>query len=154
MEFLYSRGNAILTNKIIFDKTEETFYMYKDVETNFSVMLGCAYLGMDINLIDMQVYGVSGLCPTNMWVKKELKMPQNVISGRVKINEDKELKAGMGIYIVEKTPIYFDEKNNWICIGKHNSLEYTDSIKFVDNAFICLNGNEFKALWINIINNE
>ena len=154
MKFIYSRTNKISINRIIFDKIEESFYMERSIETNFSVMLGCAYLGVDINLIDMQIYGASGLCPMNIWIKEKLKLPKYVINGNVKINSNEELKAGIGVAMFEKLPIYFDEEKKWICIGEKDFLEYTDSIKFIENAIICLKCNEFKALWINIINDN
>lgn len=49
----------------------------------------------------------------------------------------------------ENSKIYFNEENNWICIGNSNIKDYDYALKFMENAIICLKNSEFEALWIN-----
>jgi len=119
--------------------------------THFTLMTGCVYLGMDINLDNMQLMGITGFCPRSAWDGEILVPPNNIEEGRVFIKTKRNWMPGMGDDLAEETPIYFCEENNWICIGDKDINNYDCNVKFMENAIISLKNNEFKALWINPI---
>lgn len=152
--YFYKNSNNFLKAKVFYNEQELSFITKPNYITDFTIMTGAAYLGLDINLSNKLVMSISGCCPKYNWIKTNLKMQENIEKGDVMIETDIDLIAGTGIELFEKLPIYYCEENNWVCIGnKHNNNDYTN-IRFMENAIISLKNNEFKALWINLTHSK
>lgn len=136
---------------VLYYEDDRGFTTEPDYITHFTLMTGCAYLGLDINLDNMQIMTITGFCPKNSWNRQKLVLPTQIEEGRILVKTKKQWLQGMGDYLAKETEIYFSEESNWLCIGDKNVKNYNCNIKFMNNAIISLKDNEYKALWINPI---
>lgn len=147
----YKDTNIYTKAKILYSEKDRGFITKPDYITHFTLMIGCGYLGFDINLESMQLMTITGLCPKEIWNKAKLNPPKIIEEGKIFIRTEKKWISGAGDSLREDTPIYFCEKNKWICLGNKNINDYNCSVKFMENAIISLNNEKFEALWIKLI---
>lgn len=147
----YKELSTAIKADLLYCEEDRGFNTEPDYITHFTLMIGCAYLGLDINLDNMQIMTITGFCPKNSWNRQKLVLPNKIEEGRILIRTKRKWLQGMGDYLLDRTEAYFCEENNWLCIGDKDIKHYNCNIKFMNNAIISLKNNEFKALWINPI---
>ncbi len=150
MKFEVSPNFQDSKRNVIYSNQEHSFDMDISLYTDFTLMLGCAYLGLDVNLSSMDVVNVSGFCPSDTWIKKNLCFPIATQQGTIKIIPESDLCNGTGIYLFDEADVYFDENSGWCYIdGKMEMLpEY--NVQFCENAIFSLCGNILVGIWIHL----
>lgn len=148
---IHKRIEDDIKSKVIYYDKEEGITTEPYYQTNFTIMTGGAYVGLDINLDNMQLLAISGSCPKNTCIFELIEPPKNIDSASIIIDTKENWLEGMGTYIQENNTIYYNSKNNWFCIGEKDNNKYDCSVKFMENVILCLENNKFKALWFNPI---
>lgn len=147
--FLKDSGKR-LNAKVIYVEEDSSFSTYPIYNADLTLMTGAAYLGFDINLSNMLLLSVWGCCPKYCWIETELKYPINIEDGEIIIQTERKLIQGVSIDLINESPIYFCKENGLVCVGDKNIDNYDYSIRFMENAIISLENNEFRALWIDL----
>ena len=150
MKFIFQETNEQNKQRIFYDEKDLSFSCENLNDCNFTIMTGCAYIGIDINLYNGQVLQVSGCCPRIVWKEKKLKMPDNIKNGKIFVKIDEKWKDGTGVYLSnKKIPIYFDKVKKCICIGNYKSSMQDFNIRIASNLIISLSKNkELKTIFI------
>lgn len=147
--YFFKNSNKPIKVKVLYNKEDMSISSKPIYMSDVSIMTGAAYLGLELNLSNMLIVSMWGCCHKRCWKRTELTPPANVEDGEIMLKTDRELIAGIAIDLEKETPIYFCEKNNWICIGDKNISNYDCNIRFMENAIMSLKHNECKAIWIN-----
>ena len=81
MKFIFQETYEQNNQRIFYDEKDLSFSCKNSNDCNFTIMTGCAYIGMEINLYNGQVLQISGCCPKITWKEKELRIPDNIKNG-------------------------------------------------------------------------
>lgn len=133
---------------VVYSKQERSFDMDISLSADFTLMLGCSYLGLDVNLSSMEAVNVSGFCPSDTWIKKDLCVPAATRQGTIKIISESDLCSGTGIYLFDKADIYFDENSGWCYIDGRTGFPPEYNAQFCENAVFGLCGDILVGIWI------
>lgn len=134
---------------LIYIEKEQSFCSKPFLTSDFTLMLGCAYLGLDVSLSSMEILNVSGLCPQHLWIPKKLALPRVVVAGSVILETSDDWMNGTGIDLFEKAPIYYDRKTNWCCVSNNLDEPPDQNIEFSKGCILSFASGKFIALWLN-----
>jgi len=150
MKFIFKEESIKNTQEIYYFANDVSFTCEEWNQCDFTIMIGCAYIGIDISLYNKQVLQISGACPKQAWIKKKLEPPNQLKEGKIYLETKEEFSKGTGIYLTDRNiPIYFDIKNNCICIGNYNVKDSDCNVKISSNLIISLSKDKIKSIWIN-----
>jgi len=148
MDFIFEYTENYNIGGPIYILEEESFNFKPYVESDFTLMLGCSYLGLNISTKTKALVNISGLCPKRIWKCEKLNVPQNVVKGNVILVTDEILMSGTGKDLLTNTVILYDSENNWFCIKPNYDIQSDLKIQFADNCILCLSKGRFAELWI------
>ena len=151
MEFEIEFKSAYDERDIVYHAVEQEFDMNSSIYTDFTLMVGCGYLGIDVSLLSSEIVGISGFCPQKLWISSSLYPPNIKENGVVKIQSNDELCSGTGISLFDDAQIYYDNKNKYCYIDGHTKLVPKHNIRLGKNAIISLCGKIITGIWIRII---
>jgi hypothetical protein len=157
MRRLYSLNFEVLPNsqedkrKVVYSNQECSFDMDVSLPNDFTLMLGCAYLGLDVLLSSLEVVNISGFCPNDRWIKKTLCLPSAKQQGTIKIISESGLCNGTGTYLFEDADMYFDENSGFCYIDGRTQLLPDFNVRFCENAIFSLCGDALVGIWIQLI---
>ncbi len=154
MKFEVSSNFQDSKRKVIYLNQEHSFDMDISLYTDFTLMLGCAYLGLDVTLSSLEVVNVSGFCPSNGWIRKTLCSPIATQQGTIKIVPEIDLCNGTGTYLFDEADVYFDENSGWCYIDGKMKLLPEYNVQFCENAIFSLCGNVLVGIWIQLAKNS
>jgi len=141
------------SDKLIYDGILTYFeneFSYEPIRgSDYTIMLGCSYLGLDISINTNRIINITGYCSKHTWIPKALVLPDDIVVGAVRFNSDEELLRGLGEYLFEEIPIYYDKTTNWCCITKNLDVKSDENIEFARNCILSLSKGKFVALWLN-----
>lgn len=153
MKFDISPNLQSRKRKVIYLNEEHSFCMDVFLDTDYTLMLGCVYLGLDVDLSSMDVVNISGVCPNYTWKKKNLCPPIATQQGTIKIISgisESDLCPGTGIYLFDKTDMYFDENSGWCYIDCKVELHPEVNVQFCENTIFSLSGNDLVGIWVHL----
>ena len=113
--------------------------------SDFSLMTGCDYLGIDVNTQNNRIYGISGYLSVKKLQKSKILFPSNIIEGSVFIKNESFVPGTVSDYtqpLIGK----FDHYSKCICLG-NNECEAT-SIKISEDVFISIRDEKLIAIFI------
>lgn len=148
MEFSFIPDENNDNRKIIYHDDESSFDMSESLFSDFSLMIGCIYLGLDICLNSLQIVNISGYCPSHLWINRKLSLPSDIKEGVVKIKTDEDFCSGTGTYLYDDSKIYYDTNNNFCYIECVKNQDADCNIKFCNNGIISLYRNKLVGIWI------
>jgi len=151
MKFYMNDKTGLILSEPKYDIEEQSFFFDPSLESDFTLMLGCSYLGLNIFLKSRMLVSFSGYCPKHLWHEEILQPPQRVVSGMVVIECNDTLISGAGIYLFEQTNLFYDKNSNWCCVKALNNIQADVNIEFAPNCVISLSGGNFVALWFKLI---
>lgn len=146
MEFYAGKIKDDFTGNLLYDKQDSSFIYESDLSANFSIMVGGAYLGLDIDLASMKVQAISGYSPMHIWVKSDLVVPTKVEKRELYVKTGKQWHVGEGTSYAEWA-IYFDSVSKWVCLGEKERNNYL-FIEFAHNCFAGLLQGQIKAIYL------
>lgn len=148
MNCFYSEGEQISNTRIVYDSNEESIIMEPSPDSDFTLMLGSAYLGLDINLDTREVVGISGFCPKRNWENKMLSIPKTFEDGKLFFQEAHQHQIGTGAALFDESTIYFDEGTNWCCLKpKTTWVPGKRNIRLGENLIVCLAEQKLVEIW-------
>ena len=150
MKFEVASQHQAEKRKVIYSNQEQCFDMDRSLHTDFTLMLGCAYVGLDVSLSSMEVVNISGFCPTDTWIKKTLHAPIPTRLGTIKIVSRLDLCNGTGTYLFDDADVYFDENSGWCYIDGKMKLSPEQNVQFCENVLFSLCGNFLVGIWIHL----
>lgn len=80
-------------------------------DSDYSIMLGCGYLGLDISLGNNAVDGISGYCPLDCIEHKPISFSRSAINAKLGITFATPPISGTGCYLCSKTIRHYDSGN-------------------------------------------
>lgn len=150
MKFEISPDSQHCKRKVIYSNQEHSFDMDTYWYTDFTIMLGCAYIGLDVDLSSLEVVNVSGFCPSENWIKKPLCTPVETCRGTIKIVSNSDMCEGTGTYLFDEAVMYFDEDSRWCYIDGMTRLLTECNVRFCENVMFSLCGNALVGVWIHL----
>ncbi len=137
-------------NKVpIYNLVEKSFIYEPFEDSDFSLMLGASYVGLDINIKTMLAVQVSGYSPKSTW-KLTSSSPPNADSGSLVLFSSEILFSGTGIdYYEFNKNVFYNKRNGWICIGD-TSWDNSNAccVAFENNTIAVVKNKKLVALWI------
>ena len=107
----------------IFYKNNEFIFESKDGNGEFSLMIGKGYCELSIAKFNSRIYSFGGVNFKENWIND-------------------------GIWYTENWNTYYDEKNNFICIGDSRVNTNSKAVEFCKNIVAVIEKDELKAIWI------
>ncbi|MBE6742814.1 hypothetical protein [Faecalispora jeddahensis] len=146
MKFYVRNIMKDFTGNLLYDKKENSF-IYEPFETiDFSIMIGGAYVGLDISLKTMKVLAVSGYSPMDTWVKSLLTIPNKIDKFELYVHADKQWHQGEGTSYAE-WQAYYDPDSKWVCIG-NKEIRNSLFVEFANNCFAVINQNQVYSIYL------
>ncbi len=136
--------------QVIYLDQEHSFYTEPFLYSDFTVMLGCDYIGLDVDLSSSKIMNISGFSSQKNWINKILSAPATTKNGTIKIISDSELCAGTGTYLFERADMYCNIINGWCYIDGMTELRADQNIRFCENIIFSLCGNSLVGIWIRL----
>ena len=136
---------------VVYAEQEQSFDMDVSLKSDFTLMLGCAYLGLDVALSSSEVVNISGFCPREKWIEKALSLPVATQKGAIRIVPEQDLCNGTGMNLFEEAELYFDNNREMCYIAGNTKLTPEHIVQFCENAFFCLSGNVLVGIWIQLL---
>ena len=131
----------------IYIRSEQSFLYHPWKSSDFSLMVGCGYVGLDICLKTGTITQVSGLCPFNTWKNGNFFLPKANL-GNIKLVNAKEYMKGTGIqYANWKQPI-FNKSNGWIFMGRNKHQKTDEFVTFAQDTIAEICDGEIVCIWI------
>ena len=131
----------------IYDLEEKEFSFEPWGNTSFAVMLGAAYVSLDIAAENGIAYYVSGYSPKRLWISQRLSTPDST-KGQLQITSDTAFQRGMGTYYTQGWQTFFDTSTGWICMGDRNEKKDCEVVEFGTNTLAVVKNGELKAVWV------
>ncbi len=151
MEFEIILREIEKERQVLYFNQEQSFDMNIIEPSHYSLMLGCAYLGLDFSLNSLEIVNISGFCPNNLWINKSLVPPNILEYGIIKIIKTDDLVEGAGEYLFDKSVIYYDTTNNYCYIDAKTGMYPDRYIQVFKNVIISLCNQKLVGLWIKVI---
>lgn len=136
--------------QVLYLADERSFGMDVFLPSDFTLMTGCAYLGLDVSLTNSQIVNLSGFCPKDTWTRKELTPPDTSEAATILFVADLELVSGAGMYLYDNSQAYFDESNHWCYIELEPKQTPDRSVRFCKNAILSFCGDALLGVWIQL----
>lgn len=133
--------------KQIYRKSEQSFDFEPDINSDFSLMLGTSYVGIETDLSTGRLLYLSGFSPMKSWEKSKLILP-DFVDGTIYIEELKDCYAGMGISIGSDFRALYDEDIGLICFLCGENIVYNNCVRISPDVVIAINENNIVAIWI------
>ena len=145
--FKYKITNKCRNGYVIYRNKEILFIENnKNIDRQFSLMIGYGYNDLCISTINNKVVTFNGVNPKRIWKMAKLKLPQ-YLKGEVYI--DNALEPIMdGQWYTETWDTYYDKKNNILCIGEKIIDSSDVFIEVCQDIVICLNNIYLKGIWV------
>lgn len=70
MKFNYIEDKARNNQSIYYVEEDISFTCEECNYCDFSIMIGCAYIGIDVNLKNKEILQISGCRPKELWIEK------------------------------------------------------------------------------------
>lgn len=112
---------------------------------DFSLMLGCQYLGLDVNSINNRIYGVSGFVSIKQLPQESINMPKTIKEGALYLENCILEPNTVKNYSVQLNGKY-DKKLNCICIGEDR--DELEAFKIADDLFVSIYNDKIIAIFI------
>jgi len=145
--FKYKITNECLDGYVKYQNKEILFIQNnKNMDRQFSLMIGYGYNDLSISTINNKVVTFNGVNPKKIWKKAKLKLPE-YLKGEVYIDNDLESIMD-GQWYTETWNTYYDKHNNILCIGEKTIDSSDVFVEVCKNIIICLNGIYLKGIWI------
>lgn len=145
--FKYKITNECPNGYVIY-KNEEILFIQnnKNIDRQFSLMIGYGYNDLSISIINNKVVTFNGANPKRIWKKANLELP-NYLKGEVYIDNDLESIMD-GQWYTETWDTYYDKNKNILCIGEKIINPDDIFIEVCENIVICLDEIYLKGIWI------
>lgn len=127
---------------------EESFYFDPYIQSDFTLMLGCSYLGLNISTESKCIINLSGLCPKHLWQPQKLSPPEDIVKGSAVVEGNEVLISGTGKDLLEQSFVFYDQESNWCCIKTIDDVRPDLNIEFATNCILSLSKGNFIALWV------
>lgn len=112
---------------------------------DFSIMIDCHYLCIDISSFNNRVYGISGYVSVEKLPKATIKLPSSIKDGSLYISDCDVIPGTVKNYTF---PLHgkFDKNSRCICLG--NDKCNTVAIRIAENVLISVDDNRIVAIFI------
>lgn len=148
MRFQYLPTYKNNKRMVVYTKKDCSFDMNEHLYSDFTLMLGCSYLGLDVLIASAEIVNISGFCHSNNWISRFLCPPAKVKRGTVKIIPESDLCGGTGMDLFYETPIFFDESKNLCYIEGNETLKSDCDVQIFDNVVFSMCGQTLVGVWI------
>lgn len=89
---------------------------------------------------DKKVIAISGLSPKAGWIEKDISFSETHPSGELILKYP--VDSGGIIRIAEGSPIFFNSKSNWLCIGSDLINETSQIVRMFENTYAVVNDSK------------
>lgn len=131
----------------IYRKSEQAFDFEPYYNSDFSLMLGASYVGLEINLNNSKVLCLSGVSPTKVWKKDKIILP-NYKKGTLFVEGLENCFHGMGKETHNQFTAFYDKKSGWIYFASDIKSEELNCIMFAKDTIIALDDETIVSIWI------
>jgi len=146
MHFSFRTELRSFTGSLLYIRNEHSLY-YKPFCLNVGTAIICGpYTGLDIICETCEVVHISGLNPKSTWICKTMTVPKYK-SGYLWAHFDKPPDKGGGVRYNDSWNTYYDEENQYICIGDYLTNDGDDCIEFANNVIAILRDGNLIAIW-------
>ena len=112
----------------------------------FSLMIGKGYCELSIAKFNLKIYSFEGVNFKDNWINTNLKFP-NSLKGELYVN-DIIIDNNDGIWYAKNWNTYYDNKNNFICIGDYIVNIDDIAVEFCKNTIAVIDKGKLKAIWL------
>lgn len=149
IEYLVNSKKIDRKKRPIYYVKEKSFLLEPQIETDFSILFGNLYFGLDIDLNTGKVQAISGYSPKRQWKRNHLIIPKATVEGELIVLSNDEWYPGQGIRVTDGDwGIQYDSKTGWICVGKSGVEMVGQSVEFLNNCIAVLNGKSLEEIFI------
>lgn len=92
MKFYYKEGNYNKYTAIYLEK-DDGIITEPDIGTDFTLMTGGAYLGIDVTLYNKEVVAISGYIPKHLWINKKIELPKVLYKAKIFIESTRRISS-------------------------------------------------------------
>ena len=131
----------------IYRKSEQAFDFEPYYNSDFSLMLGESYVGLEINLNNGKALCLSGVSPTKAWKKDKIVLP-DYKKGTLFVEGLENCYQGMGIETHNQFTAFYDKEGGWIYFVSDIKSENPNYIMFANNTIIALDNEAIASIWI------
>jgi len=147
LAFRVLKSDACYVGAPKYDLEEEGFVFEPWGDASFSVMLGAAYVSLDIAAENGIAYYVSGCSPKRLWISQRLSTPDST-KGQLQVTSDTAFQRGTATDYRQGWQTFFDTSTGWICMGDRNEKKDCEVVEFGTNTLAVVKNGELKAVWV------
>lgn len=149
MEFQILYNDFIPNDIVVYRDDESSFDTETTIERYSSILIGCAYLGLDVVAGDTRIGSISGYCPKKNWLNTTLSFPEAQSGELHVLNGD--LVRGIGHVYADNWQVYVDLIKNIVYLGRNvHPAEKGIYVKFLKNAVAVLDGMDLCGIFIDL----
>ena len=150
MWFEYTHENCNLEGTLLYLEKEQSLYYEPWEKSDFSIMLGAAYTGLDVQSSTGKVVQISGLNPKKTWIEKTLCFP-NACEGTLVFKKETPLLRGTAVDYAMGLHTFYDRERSCICIGNVVTDDQYKRVEFCKGVVAVLDKKRLLAIWAKII---
>ena len=146
--FTIDNEKKTLTGKPIYIMADQSFIFEPWLDPDYSIMLGSAYISVDIQTSTGKLQHISGFNPIDTWLAKELFRPVS-FNGNVIVKSDLFLSGG-GEYYADNWRTFYDKVTGWVCIGNPDisNDDLVKNVEFAKDTIASIRNQKLLALWV------
>ena len=127
--------------------SSENSFIYEPWAGDFSLVIGPAYVSLDVDLSAGRIVQVSGLSPISSWNRKQIEVPP-ALTGILGIEIDDSWLPGSGITYADQWITLFDESSGWVQIGGERACENDEYVSFATDTIAAVRESRVVGVWI------
>ena len=150
--FKVNKDLEYINGEITYNNNEFVFES-NSVKGEFSLMLGRGYCELSITRVNSRINSFGGINIKEDWISNDLVFPSNIKGELHFISSTTDINSYDGTWYVENWNTYYDEKNNYICMGDcDTNSEDIIAVEFCKNIIAVTERGNLRSIWIRNIN--
>lgn len=140
----------LVYGSLLYLKDEQSLYYDPWQKSDFTVLFGAAYVGLDVQAATGQVVQISGANPQRTWSRYRLSLPK-AMPGHLLFRAEGPLPlSGAAVNYASDWRTFYDPERSCICMGDPEFDAKDKCVEFCRGIAAVLRGTELTAIWAKI----